>query len=121
MTDYEVYQAWCRSREALKSEARAARDTPPRATVDRWAVARAHHGFGHGFSTSGEHLVVLHPLVAGRLVRQAGDALCKPAAKFWNLDIAEVHTARENVTCRRCREIAGRLGVDLDRPSEAQS
>lgn len=55
------------------------------------------------------HWVTLSPIHAGRLHRKAGDALCKPRAKFRDLE----HTDRSSrdVTCPRCIEIAERLGA----------
>lgn len=62
------------------------------------------------------HAVLDRPLVAGRFRREAGEALCKPATRFWGL--ALVTTAP--VTCPRCLELAERHGVELiDSTTEA--
>lgn len=56
-------------------------------------------------SLGGLHIVVRVPVHAGRLHREPGDALCKPAAKFWGLD------GRENTpaTCIGCLRAAVKL------------
>lgn len=114
------HEQWSDRVRRLAREARDARDAlaAPRPTVDRWAVGHAHHGFGYGSSRSGNHAVVLHRLQTGRLVRQPGDALCKPAAKFWTWELIESAGQSDTVDCVRCTEIAGRLGLDLNRPSD---
>lgn len=58
------------------------------------------------------HLVTLERLEAGRITRDAGDALCKPARRFWGL---ERHPSFEKngADCKRCREIAARLNLSL--------
>ena len=58
------------------------------------------------------HAVLTAPLTVGRLVRQAGDALCKPASNFWGL---EQHRSfeKQGVDCQRCREIAARHQLTL--------
>lgn len=67
----------------------------------------------HGaVSTGAEHLVLKQDLSAGRLKRKRGDALCKPADKFWGL---EVFPDQENRTrqwlCKRCAELAEKLDI----------
>lgn len=61
-----------------------------------------------GSHGGGQHFMLLEDLDAGRLKRKAGDALCKPRAKFWGLD-AIVSGA---VTCKICAERAERLVND---------
>ena len=63
-----------------------------------------------GSQPGGNHLVVEAPLHEGRLHRNAGDPLCKPAEKFWGL------TGRhaERVTCHNCARMALRLGLPFD-------
>jgi hypothetical protein len=58
-------------------------------------------------SNGGDHYVTHEPLNVGRLHRQPGDALCKPHRKFWGLE----PTRRDVATCKRCLEIAARLGA----------
>lgn len=60
---------------------------------------------------SGEsHLVLTRPFTAGRLKRSTGDALCKPHAKFWGLE-PNLERDPAAATCKRCKEIAGRLNL----------
>ena len=49
--------------------------------------------------------MVEEELRAGRLAREAGDALCKPAGAFWGL----TQLSERPATCLRCLEIAERL------------
>ena len=62
-----------------------------------------------GFTNGEDHLVLREPLVFGRLVREPGDALCKPARRFtanlW------CDRAGEQPTCKRCVEIAERMAA----------
>lgn len=53
-----------------------------------------------------DHIVTEVPIVAGRLKRYPGDALCKPGRKFWGL-----HRTTGEPTCRRCIELAAREDV----------
>ncbi|MGW1770654.1 hypothetical protein [Streptomyces sp. NPDC002104] len=53
------------------------------------------------------HLVLDVPL-DGRLRRDAGDALCRPAVDFYELERADVEG---DATCRKCLERATRYGV----------
>ena len=57
----------------------------------------------------GEHLVVDHAVVLGRIKRDAGDALCKPRHKFWGLGQVD----RAYKLCRRCRELAERYDLEV--------
>jgi hypothetical protein len=63
-----------------------------------------------GSHPGGSHLVVDAPLHEGRLHRDAGDPLCKPAKKFWGL--TGRHTDR--VSCHTCVRMALRLGLPFD-------
>ncbi|MGY4988895.1 hypothetical protein [Streptomyces nigrescens] len=53
------------------------------------------------------HIVLDVPLV-GRLRREAGDALCRPAYEFYELERGGVDG---EATCRKCIERAARYGV----------
>lgn len=61
-----------------------------------------------GSYTGGLHLIVTADLLRGRLSRSAGDALCKPAKKFWGLE-PDPERDLSDVTCKRCSEISARL------------
>lgn len=63
--------------------------------------------------TNGQHAVLDQPLTSGRLVRNTEDALCKPREKFWGL---EQSTNIAEVTCGRCKEMAGRHGITVRVP-----
>lgn len=75
-------------------------------------VYGACHPRDRGISHGSNHLVTSVDLVSGRLRREAGDALCKPAAKFWDL----VHAPERRPTCKRCLELAARHGLALPTP-----
>jgi hypothetical protein len=51
-----------------------------------------------------DHLVTTAPLSFGRFKREAGDALCKPRRKFWQL---EKNYATE-ADCKKCLAIKER-------------
>lgn len=53
------------------------------------------------------HIVLDIPL-DGRLRREAGDALCRPATDFYELERGE---AEAEATCKKCLERAARYGV----------
>ncbi|MCX5445990.1 hypothetical protein [Streptomyces nigrescens] len=53
------------------------------------------------------HIVLDTPLV-GRLRREAGDALCRPACEFFELERGDVGG---EATCRKCLERAARYDV----------
>ena len=64
-----------------------------------------------GAMSNGSHHAVLdQPLHAGRLHREAGDALCKPARRFWGLEVGH---DLANVDCRRCVEMLARHNVTI--------
>lgn len=71
-----------------------------------FGIASAFHPGDRGNSAGADHLKVLDTLDVGRLHRVRGDALCKPARKFWGL--YEVSSGRK-VTCKRCIALAVRL------------
>jgi hypothetical protein len=75
-------------------------------------VYGAYHPRDAGNAAGSDHLVVSTDLVSGRLRRAAGDALCKPAQKFWGL---YSHPERKP-TCKVCLEIARRHGLSLPTP-----
>jgi hypothetical protein len=66
---------------------------------------------GDRTSPGSNHAVLDQPLNRARFRRQAGDALCKPAAKFWGLYDDGPHQAP--VDCQRCLATARRHGVTL--------
>lgn len=73
----------------------------------RWHVEGAYNPSDRGSNAGGEHIVLDEPLRAGRLVRSAGDPLCKPRGKFWGLTGPVVRTAN----CHHCIRQALRLGM----------
>lgn len=60
-----------------------------------------------GTERGGYHYTVPEDLNAGRLHRKAGDALCRPARKFWWLN--PLVTTGVEVGCKECLKIANRL------------
>lgn len=60
------------------------------------------------------HAVLDQPLIAGRFQRAQGDALCRPAAKFWGL----YPSNNSPVSCPHCIELADRYGVTLTHPTK---
>jgi hypothetical protein len=72
-------------------------------------VYGAYNPSDRGNSAGANHLVVTGALVRGRIRREEGDALCRPAQKFWGL---YSHPERKP-TCKRCLEIAARHGLLL--------
>lgn len=62
--------------------------------------------FGH------DHAVLDQDLDRGRFKREKGDALYKPARKFWGL----YPTNTSPVSCPRCIDLAERHGVELSSP-----
>ncbi|MFD8545026.1 hypothetical protein [Streptomyces sp. NPDC059649] len=63
------------------------------------------------------HIVLDVPL-DGRLRREAGDALCRPAIDFYELERGEVEG---EATCTKCVERAARYGVRVITAAPAQS
>lgn len=61
-----------------------------------------------------DHAMLDQPLTAGRFKRERGDALCKPAKRFWGL----YAVVTSPVTCPRCIELAERYGVELVDPTK---
>lgn len=55
------------------------------------------------------HAVIDTPIAEGRFVRAAGDALCRPARKFWGLAVGNPSA----VNCPRCLVLAQRYDVRL--------
>lgn len=72
-------------------------------------VYGAYHPRDAGNAAGRDHLVVSVAFSKGRLRREAGDALCKPARKFWGL---HSHPERKP-TCKRCLDLAARHGLAL--------
>lgn len=66
---------------------------------------------GARVSPGSDHWMLTRDLKIGRAVRRRGDALCKTKDKFWGLDRA-TDEARQVATCKRCREIARRYGLE---------
>lgn len=89
------------SHDAFLLEARKTADRLPFAHSTAYAYS-PHENVGSGGTS---HIIVDEPLQAGRLIRKPGDALCKPAARFWGLDMRPGRPAE----CLRCLEIAERL------------
>jgi hypothetical protein len=73
-------------------------------------VTGAYNPSDRGSNAGGNHLIVDALLDVGRLHRQPGDPLCKPARNFWGL----TGDLRGSVTCHKCAEIALRLGLPFD-------
>lgn len=66
-----------------------------------------------GASSNGSyHLVLDQPLHTGRLNREKGDALCKPASKFWGLDRG---SDQATVNCPICLQRAERHDITVTR------
>lgn len=51
----------------------------------RWHIAHAYTAQETGSYGGADHIVVDEPVHIGRLKREAGDALSRPARKFWGL------------------------------------
>jgi len=69
----------------------------------------AYHPRQGAMSISRDHAVLDQPLAAGRFTRDRGDALCKPARRFWGLAPGGGHI----VNCPECISRAERYGVTL--------
>lgn len=63
----------------------------------------------------GLHITTKAPFTVGRLVRKPGDALCKPAARFWGLDGGRAGLAYAHcVTCAdKVEQLIRKLRPDL--------
>lgn len=61
-------------------------------------------------SAGGYHAILDQPLTAGRLVRERGDALCRPRRKFWGLAPGN-DTGQP--TCPPCKDRVARYGVTM--------
>ena len=79
-------------------------------TEPRVSFAYAYSPRENDGSSGKYHVVTQVPLEAGRLRRAAGDALCKPARKFWGLD-ARSFERFQTYPCKRCKALAERLGL----------
>ncbi|MFF0630369.1 hypothetical protein [Streptomyces sp. NPDC004296] len=77
----------------MEITARVRQSTHPHQGAERARLAR--------------HIVLDVPL-EGRLRREAGDALCRPATDFYELEHGDVEG---DATCRKCIERAARYGV----------
>lgn len=73
------------------------------------SVYGSYHPRDRGNAHGANHLVLSSKYVKGRLRREAGDALCKPATKFWGL-YAEPD---RKPTCKACLAVAARHGLAL--------
>lgn len=83
-------------------------EAPPQ-TADGHGVAYAYNP-GQGPSSNGAyHLVAKAPIQSGRLRRAPGDALCKPARRFWGLDGGRTEADFNSRPCARCAELRLRL------------
>lgn len=75
------------------------------------------HGDG---SLNTLHLVAAEDIAKGRFKRKAGDALCKPAARFWMLEpVSDAQINREvdgflQWGCKACAERAAKLRIDVN-------
>lgn len=74
----------------------------------RWhAVACDNPTQNHTGTTNGaDHIVVDEALAIGCIVRQPGDALCRPVSRAWG---ANLWGESNGPTCKRCLEIAERI------------
>lgn len=78
-------------------------------TSDGYQIAYAYSPRENVGSTGKYHLITTERIEHGRLVREPGDALCKPTRKFWGLDGGRTAEDFERYGCVRCREIRDRL------------
>lgn len=77
----------------------------------------AHTGRCTGSYSGGVHYMLLEGrLDRGRLHREKGDALCRPGQKFWGLYARTTSDGDSPVSCKKCKEIAARLGLTLPQP-----
>lgn len=79
----------------------------------RTSIAYAYSPRENVGSGGGDHIVCAENVTAGRLKRQAGDALCKPQARFWGLQqrwgADTCLNYQATASCLRCLEIAEKL------------
>lgn len=68
------------------------------------------------FVAGNDHLVTSVEIRLGRLYRKAGDALCKPRRKFW--DLSPGHAPKAN--CSACLAIAQRLQSAAEHTEQQQ-
>ncbi len=85
--------------------------TPPAypTTPDGYRVAYAYSRRENVGSTGKYHLITTEHIERHPLFRRPGDALCKPARKFWGLDDGRTAEDFERHVCARFREIRDRL------------
>ncbi len=76
---------------------------------DSYRVAYAYSPRENVGSTGKYHLITTEQISRHPLFRRPGDALCKPARKFWGLDGGRTAEDFERHGCARCREIRDRL------------
>ena len=62
-------------------------------TVPRIIVAAAMNPSDRGSSAGADHAMLMELYSSGRLVREAGDALCQPRGRFWGCCRPRVPTA----------------------------
>jgi hypothetical protein len=86
----------------------------------RLRVGTAYNPSDRGANPGGNHWIVADELrIPGRLYRAPGDALCKPARKFWGLSDVDEERWRF-VTCKRCHEMARRWLLVEGPPTETE-
>lgn len=73
----------------------------------------SHPNQGAEQAKTARHVVLDAPLT-GRMKREAGDALCRPAVDFYELGREDLDT---DATCKKCLERAGRYGVRIIKAS----
>jgi hypothetical protein len=72
----------------------------------RTTIAYAYSPRENVGSSGGDHILCVEAVTRGRLRREAGDALCKPRARFWGLD---ARGDGATASCLRCLELAERI------------
>lgn len=95
--------------EAAVVEAAPEAPVHPLLTADGYGVAYAYTPRQGPSSNGTYHLVVQAPLQAGRLRREPGDALCKPARRFWGLDGGRTEADFDSRPCATCSTLRGRI------------
>lgn len=109
------HQASAAATEAVEAvEAAATPDQPTELfrTTDGFLVGYAYNPRQAASSNGAYHLVVDEVMVEriGRLHRQVGDALCKPAGRFWHLQLHRTESEFNTRPCARCKAIRARIG-----------